>query len=136
MLEESVCFVSENLKQLTQVLFFFMSVLPTPFSYPHPCISRALMHEWLESPFVVTIGLNESSKWVEENFQLFEKKIFVDLNEPEIKIRSVKKFKAPKSEKLRKIFHNFYKKLEGSSPLPQVFKKKQTIIRPAAREEN
>jgi len=55
------------------------------------------------------------------------------LNDGEVKIKGNKKLKVLKSDKLKKIFHNFYKKLEGSSPLPQIFKKKITIIKPASK---
>lgn len=63
----------------------------------------------------------------------FGKKIFVDLND-EVKVRGRKKLSNIKSEKLKKIFNHAYKKIENNnSPLPQLFKKKTTIIRPATK---
>lgn len=40
LMEESVCFVSENLHLLTHIIFLFVTILPQPFSYPYPCISQ------------------------------------------------------------------------------------------------
>ena len=78
-------------------------------------------------------GINESSKWLEENVSNYPTKIFVDLND-EIKVKGKKKLKTVKSEKLKKIFNSLYKKIESTnSPVPQIFKKKETIIRPASK---
>ena len=81
LMEESVCFVSENLHLLTHVIFLFITILPQPFSYPYPCISQMFNYELLDSPFVVTIGINENSKWLDENGSMYEKKLFIDLND-------------------------------------------------------
>ncbi len=132
MTEESLCFVSENMHLLTYVIFFFVCIMPFPFTYPHPCISKVFNYELLESPFVVTAGINQTSKWLEENVSNYPKKIFIDLND-ESKIKGKKKPKNIKSEKLKKIFNTLYKKIEPNSPMPQIFKKKETIIRPASR---
>lgn len=136
MTEESICFVSDNMHLLSYVVFMFVSVLPNPFTYPHPCISQVFNYELLESPFVLTAGINQTSKWLEENSHFYDKKIFVDLND-ECKVKGKKKLKNIRSEKLRRIFNNLYKKIEANnSPVPQIFKKKTTIIRPASKEEN
>jgi len=66
---------------LTYVIFFFACVLTSPFAYPYPCISNVCNYELLESPFVVIAGINQSSKWLEENVGNYPKKIFVDLND-------------------------------------------------------
>lgn len=82
---------------LTYVVFFFVCILTIPFSYPHPCISNVFNFELLESPFVVTVGINQSSGWLEENVGKYhQNKIFVDLNE-EPKIKGKKKLKTVKS---------------------------------------
>jgi len=63
----------------------------------------------------------------------FGKKIFVDLND-EVKVKGKGKLNNIKSDKLKKIFSQAYKKIENNiSPLPQLFKKKTTIIRPATK---
>lgn len=95
---------------LTYVIFFFVCVLTFPFAYPHPCISSVSNYELLESPFVVVAGINQGSKWLEENVSAYPKKIFVDLND-EAKVKGKKKPKSIKSEKLKKIFNSLYKKI-------------------------
>lgn len=73
---------------------------------------------------------------MEDNMMNYPKKIFIDLND-EAKIKGRKKPKLIKSEKLKKIFNNVFKRVESSnSPVPQIFKKKETIIRPATKEQN
>ncbi len=39
MMEESVCFVSEDNNILTFIILLFVVVLTLPFGYPHPCVS-------------------------------------------------------------------------------------------------
>ena len=39
-----------------------------------------------------------------------EGKVILNLNDDEVKIKSKRKYKLPKSEKLKKIFNSFYKK--------------------------
>jgi hypothetical protein len=73
-----------------------VNVLAFPFAYPHPCISNVFNYELLESPFVVVAGINQSSKWLDENVSNYPKKIFVDLND-EVRIKGKKKPKTIKS---------------------------------------
>jgi hypothetical protein len=39
-----------------------------------------------------------------------KEKIVLNLNDDEVKIKSKRRYRLPKSEKLKKIFGNFYKK--------------------------
>ncbi len=58
------------------------------------------------------------------------------MNEDEIKIKFKKRPRTHKSEKLKKIFTSFYKKIETSA-IPSIFKRKMELIsRETTREEN
>jgi hypothetical protein len=50
----------------------------------------------LESPFVVTAGINQSTKWLDESVFGYPKKIFIDLND-DSKVKGKKKLKSIKS---------------------------------------
>lgn len=58
LMEESLCFICDNLHLLTHVIFLFVSVLPQPFSYPYSCTSQMFAFDLLGAPFPLTIGIN------------------------------------------------------------------------------
>ena len=114
------------------MIFLFVLGLPRPIYYPHPCVSVIFNLELLDTPFIVTAGVNNSSKWLKENANTFnDKVVFIDLNKSEESSIFDKKKSYIKSEKLRKAFSIFYKKVE--TPL---FKKKEKIIKSTSKEEN
>lgn len=131
MLQQSVCFICQDKSVLTFIILLYIVVFSLPFGYPHPCISIVFNDELLDSPFIGVLGINESSKWVEQNLQWLtgnkENKILVNLNEDEVKIKFKKKPRTHKSQKLKKIFTSFYRKIETSS-MPSIFKKKMELI--------
>lgn len=67
MLEESVCFIAEDKGLLTFIILLYIVMFSLPFGYPHPCISIVFNDELLDAPFIAVLGINETSKWVEEN---------------------------------------------------------------------
>ena len=121
--------VCENMHILTYMILLFVVGLPRPFYYPHPCVSAIFSFELLDSPFVVTAGVHQSSEWLKGNINEFSERIsFIDLNKPE---GISEKRKSPKSPHLRKLFSSFYKQLDCS-----MFKRKEKIIKLTSREEN
>lgn len=109
------------------MIFLFSCMLVKPFSYPHPCVSIVFNEELLETPFTAILGINKDNRWLEDNQHFFsekkENKVIVSLNDEEVRIKYKKKIKIPKSDKLRKIINNFYKRAEkqegGSSSRPR-----------------
>jgi hypothetical protein len=101
MLEESICFISDNAHVLTFLIYLFVGLLVRPFSYPHPIVSIVFEEDLLETPFTAILGINKDNKWLEANHTFFSEKmdgkILVNLNDEEVKIRSKKKIKLPKS---------------------------------------
>jgi TPP-dependent 2-oxoacid decarboxylase len=78
-----------------------VSLLPRPFHYPYPIVSIVFEEEFLETPFTTMLGINKGSKWLESNEAVFmekmEGKIVLNLNDDEVKIKSRRKYKLPKS---------------------------------------
>ena len=97
------------------MIYLFVGLLIHPFSYPHTIVSSVFEMDHLETPFIAVMGLNKSIKWIQANEEEFMEKIagkiLVILHEEEVKIKSRKKIKVPKSDRLKKIFSNFYKRV-------------------------
>jgi hypothetical protein len=137
MLEETVCIICENPYLLTFTIHLLVSLLPRPFHYPYPIVSIVFEEEFLETPFTTMLGINKGSKWLESNEAVFmekmEGKIVLNLNDDEVKIKSKRKYRLPKSEKLKKVFNTFYKKAEK---FDSSSKRKDIITREVSRAEN